>query len=464
MLYHLFEYLKDHMDFPGIGLFHYISVRSIAAMVVALLMALVVGRKIINRLRRRQICDSNIKTGDQGVNKTGTPTMGGLIIIIALLLPVLLLCNLTNLYVQLLIISTLWLGLIGFLDDSLKLRRKAGKQDRAIVRLLNKLQRKDKDGMKGELKIIGQIGLGLIVGLSLYISDQAIIGVKAPQDAVVTVQAADPTESSVPAQTAIYNRESRSTKTTIPFAKNYVFDYSWLSPVKGPAAHTIGWIIYILFIIFVVTAISNGTNLTDGRDGLAAGTVIIIGLSLGILAYVSGHIGYASYLNIMYIPNSGEMVVFMAGMLGALIGFLWYNAYPAQVFMGDVGSLTLGGIVAVFAIMIRVEWLLIILCGVFLAESVSVIIQRFWFRRTRIKNTKKLIKEGTYVKGQQVMGDRVFVRAPLHDHFIYNRAEVPGKILIKRPGESTSEPKVVVRFWIISILLAVLTIITLKIR
>lgn len=468
MLYHLFEYLRESRgaDFPGIGLTHYISVRSICAVVIALIMALIVGKRIINRLRKSQICDNNIKKGDHETSKAGTPTMGGLIIIIALLVPVLLFCNLTNLYVQLLIISTLWLGLIGFLDDSLKLRRKAGKQDRAVVRLLNKIQRKDKDGMKGELKIIGQIGLGLIIGLSLYFSDQAIIGVKAPKDATMAQIIADASNHTIEDDNPsnLYIRESQSTKTTIPFAKNYVFDYSWLSPIKGKSAHTIGWIIYILVITFVVCAVSNGTNLSDGRDGLAAGVVAIVVLTLACLAYVSGHIGYANYLNIMYIPNSGEMVIFMAGLLGALIGFLWYNAYPAQVFMGDVGSLTLGGIVAALAIMIRVELLLIILCGVFLAESVSVIVQRFWFRHTRLKATKKLIKEGKYVKGQVVPGERVYVRAPLHDHFIYNRADVPGKILLKWPKEPIAEPKVVVRFWIISILLAVITIVTLKLR
>ena len=454
MLYHLFEYLKQNVDFPGVGLFRYISVRSIFSVIIALLISLTAGKYIIARLKRSQITDTGIKTGENG--KSGTPTMGGLVIIVSLLVSVLLLCDLTNLYVQLLLVSTVWLAVIGFLDDMLKLRSKSGKTDTRFVRFLGKLQRRDKDGMKGKLKIYGQIGLGLIVGLSLYMSDKAVIVEIAhvPSEIETTEQIED----------MRYIRHVKSTKTTIPFLKDNLFDYSWLTPFKGKAGQKAGWLVYILVAIFVVTAVSNGTNLTDGRDGLATGTVAIAGITLGVLAYLSGHIVYARYLNIMYIPNSGEMVVFMAGLTGAMIGFLWYNAYPAQVFMGDVGSLTLGGIVAVFALMIRVELLLVILCGVFLAESVSVIVQRLWYKYTRIRATRQLMARGQYKPGEKVPGERIFIRAPLHDHYIFNKRDVEGTVRLKGPVEPIAEPKVVVRFWIISILLAVLTIVTLKIR
>ncbi|HOG25415.1 MAG TPA: phospho-N-acetylmuramoyl-pentapeptide-transferase [Bacteroidales bacterium] len=454
MLYHLFEYLKENVDFPGVGLFRYISVRSIMSVIIALMISLIAGKFIIARLKKNQITDTSVKTGDNG--KTGTPTMGGIVIIISLLVSVLLLCDLTNLYVQLLIVSTLWLSTIGFLDDLLKLRHKAGKEDTRIVRFLSKLRRKDKDGMKGKLKIYGQVGLGLIVGISLYLSDKTVIVEMkyVPSDAEQTEQV----------EATGYVRHVKSTKTTIPFLKDNLFDYAWLTPFKGAAGQKAGWVVYVLVAIFIVTAVSNGTNLTDGRDGLATGTVAIAGVTLGVLAYLSGNIVYARYLNIMYIPNSGEMVVFMAGLIGALIGFLWYNTYPAQVFMGDVGSLTLGGIIAVFALMIRVELLLVILCGIFLAESISVLVQRLWYKYTRIRATKKLTEQGKYQPGDVVKGERVWVRAPLHDHYIYDRKKVDTPILLKTPREPIAEPKVVVRFWIISILLAVLTIITLKIR
>ncbi|MFA5288332.1 MAG: phospho-N-acetylmuramoyl-pentapeptide-transferase [Bacteroidales bacterium] len=454
MLYHLFEYLKENVDFPGVGLFRYISVRSFMSVIIALIISLIAGKNIIARLKRNQITDTSAKTGDNG--KTGTPTMGGVVIIISMLVSVLLLCDLSNLYVQLLVVSTLWLSTIGFLDDLLKLRYKAGKQDTGFVRFLSRLRRQDKDGMKGKLKVYGQVGLGLIVGIALYVSDKAVI----VEMAQLSADDAQTEQVEVPA----YIRHVKSTKTTIPFLKDNLFDYSWLTPLGGAAGQKAGWIVYILVAILIVTAVSNGTNLTDGRDGLATGTVAIVGVTLGVLAYLSGNIVYARYLNIMYIPNSGEMVVFMAGLIGALIGFLWYNAYPAQVFMGDVGSLTLGGIIAVFALMIRVELLLVILCGVFLAESVSVMAQRFWYRRTRIRATKKLIAQGLYKPGDTVPGKRIWVRTPLHDHYIFDRSKVQGSIYLKGPKEPIAEPKVVVRFWIISILLAVLTIITLKIR
>lgn len=454
MLYHLIEFLKQHVDFPGMGLFRYISVRSIFSVIIALLVSLIAGKYIIARLKKNQITDTAVKTGENG--KSGTPTMGGIIIILSLLVAVFLLCDLTNLYVQLLIVSTLWLAGIGLLDDLLKLRRKSGKEDNKFMRFFLRFQRKDHDGMKGQVKIYGQIGLGLIVGLALFMSDRAVIVEMSPlsKDAEGTEQVEAPE----------YIRHVKSTKTTIPFLKDNLFDYAWLTPLTGEAGQKAGWVIYILVAIFIVTAVSNGTNLTDGRDGLATGTVAIAGITLGVLAYLSGNIIYARYLNIMYIPNSGEMVVFMSALIGALIGFLWYNTYPAQVFMGDVGSLTLGGIVAVFALMIRVELLLLILCGVFLAESLSVIIQRFWYKHTRIRKTKELIEKGEYTPGDVVPGERIFVRAPLHDHYIFDRSKVEGKIRLKDPEEPIAEPKVVVRFWIISILLAVLTIITLKIR
>lgn len=331
MLYHLFEYLKEFVDFPGIGLFRYISVRSVASVVIALLVTITMGKFIIAKLKKHQVTDHNIKIGDTANGKSGTPTMGGIIIIVALLIPVLLLCNLTNIYVQLLIVSTLWLAFIGLLDDLLKLRRKAGKGDNKFVRLLGKFQRKDKDGMKGQLKIIGQVGLGLIVGLSLYFSDEAVICEIMPGPA-------EDARTEIVDNRPHYVKHVKSTKTTIPFLKDNLFDYSWLSPVKGETGAKIGWVIYILVAIFIVTFVSNGTNLTDGRDGLATGTVAIVGVTLGVLAYLSGHIVYAKYLNIMYIPNSGEMVVFMSGFIGALIGFLWYNTYPAQVFMRRRGQ------------------------------------------------------------------------------------------------------------------------------
>lgn len=454
MLYHLFEYLKQYVNFPGIGLFRYISVRAIFSVIVALLLSMIAGKHIIARLKKLQITDQALKTGENG--KSGTPTMGGIIILLSLFASVFLLCDLTNLYVQLLLISTLWLSLIGFLDDLLKLRYKAGKEGGRLMRFLQTLQRKDRDGMKGKLKIYGQVGLGLIVGLALFFSDRAVIVElgKIPKDVNDTEQIVVPEDI----------RHVKSTKTTIPFLKDNLFDYSWLTPLKGEAGQKAGWVVYVLVAIFIVTAVSNGTNLTDGRDGLATGTVAIAGVTLGILAYLSGNIIYARYLNIMYIPNSGEMVVFMAGLIGALVGFLWYNTYPAQVFMGDVGSLTLGGILAVFALMIRVELLLVILCGVFLAESVSVILQRWWYKRTRIRKTKELMEQGSYTSGDVVPGERIFVRTPLHDHYIYDRKKVEGNIRLKDPEKPIAEPKVVVRFWIISLLLAVLTVITLKIR
>lgn len=454
MLYHLFEYLRQYVDFPGSGLFRHISVRAIFSIIVALLLSMIAGKHIIARLKKNQITDYAVKTGENG--KSGTPTMGGIIILISLFVSVFLLCDLTNLYVQLLLVSTFWLSLIGFLDDLLKLRHKAGKEDSRFMRFLHKLQRKDRDGMKGKLKIYGQVGLGLIVGLALFFSDRAVI----VELGKIPKEVSNSEEIVVPVDI----RHVKSTKTTIPFLKDNLFDYSWLTPLKGEAGQKAGWVVYVLVAIFIVTAVSNGTNLTDGRDGLATGTIAIAGVTLGILAYLSGNIIYARYLNIMYIPNSGEMVVFMAGLIGALVGFLWYNTYPAQVFMGDVGSLTLGGIIAVFALMIRVELLLIILCGVFLAESVSVILQRFWYKRTRIRRTKELMEQGSYTPGDVVPGERIFVRTPLHDHFIYDRKKVEGNIRLKDPEIPIAEPKVVVRFWIISLLLAVLTVITLKIR
>ena len=426
MLYNLIEYLKGHVDFPGIGLFQYISFRSISAVILSLLLAMFAGKKIIGKLAKRQIGEDIRDLGIEGqLQKKGTPTMGGIIILISTLIPALLFANLKNIYVWLLIAAAVILGVIGFADDYIKVFRK------------------NKDGLQGKFKIIGQIFIGLIVGLTLCFNDQAIIRVPA-----------DPMEKDAHPETIIYEgfgnrvtyfKDEKSTKTTIPFVKDNEFDYVWLSPVKGDTGQVIGWVVYILMITFVVTAVSNSTNLTDGMDGLATGVSAIVGSALGILAYVSGNIIYADYLNIMYIPNVGEVVIVLAAFVGALIGFLWYNSYPAQVFMGDTGSLAIGGIIAVAAIVIRKELLIPILCGIFFVESLSVIIQRAYFKYTKKK----------YGKGQ-----RVFKMTPLHHHFQKEGVDA----LIKSPKRILPEAKIVIRFWITTILLAVISIITLKIR
>ncbi|MDP3451396.1 MAG: phospho-N-acetylmuramoyl-pentapeptide-transferase [Bacteroidales bacterium] len=426
MLYNLYEYFKDFTDFPGMGLFRYISFRAFSAILLSLLIALFAGKVIIRRLAKRQIGEEIRDLGLEGqLAKKGTPTMGGVIIIIATLVPALLLGDLTNIYVQLLIISTIWLGVIGFADDYIKVFKK------------------NKEGLHGRFKIYGQISLGLIVGISLYMSDQAVVRVPAGslelnvQKELVTQEGFTPRLS--------YFKDEKSTKSTIPFVKNNEFDYAWLSPFKGEAGKKSGWIIYIVTIIFIVTAVSNGTNLTDGMDGLTTGVSAIVATTLAVLAYLSGNIIYADYLNIMYLPNTGEIVIVLAAFIGALVGFLWYNSFPAQVFMGDTGSLAIGGIIAVAAVMIRKELLIPILCGIFFIENLSVVIQRLYFKYTRIKY-------GT--------GRRVFRMAPLHHHFQKEGIEA----IINVPKRAIPEAKIVIRFWIIAVMLAVLTIITLKIR
>ncbi|MBP8677513.1 MAG: phospho-N-acetylmuramoyl-pentapeptide-transferase [Bacteroidales bacterium] len=426
MIYNLFDYLQESVDFPGLGLFRYISFRAISAVILSMLIALFVGKRIINKLAKRQIGESIRDLGLEGqMSKKGTPTMGGIIILVSLLIPAVLLGDLTNIYVQLMILTAVWLGFIGFMDDYIKVFKK------------------NKEGLQGKFKIFGQVGLGLIVGVSLYLSDQAVVRV--PSSELVKEAHAEVISQEGFTDKVEYFKDEKSTKTTIPFVKDNEFDYAWLSPVKGEIGQKVGWVIYVLMVIFIVTAVSNGTNLTDGMDGLTTGISAIVGVTLAILAYLSGNIIYANYLNIMYIPNTGELVVVLAAFIGALVGFLWYNSYPAQVFMGDTGSLAIGGIIAVAAIMIRKELLIPVLCGIFFVESISVIVQRLYFKYTRIKYGE---------------GVRIFRMAPLHHHF--QKEGVPA--LIQRPRRALPEAKIVARFWIIAIILAVLSIVTLKIR
>ena len=421
MLYHLFQYLEKIFTFPGAHLFNYISFRTGLAFILALLLSTIFGRNIINYLQKKQIGETVRDLGLEGqMSKKGTPTMGGIIIIIAILLPTLLLANLTNTYVLLMLITTVWLGLIGFLDDYIKVFRK------------------NKEGLSGRFKIVGQIGLGLIVGLTMYMSSDVVIRqnieVKGLTNRVENVFFA--------------KHDTKSTLTTIPFVKNNNLNYTNAFRWAGKNAQRYGWILFVLVSIFIVTAVSNGANLTDGLDGLATGSSAIIGVILGILAYVSGNVNYAGYLNIMYLPGTGELLIFAGAFIGATIGFLWYNAYPAQVFMGDTGSLTLGGVIAVFAIAIRKELLIPILCGVFLIENLSVMIQVAYF-----KYTKKRYGEGK----------RVFKMTPLHHH--YQKAGNSGiQAIFQRPIIAMPESRIVIRFWIVGIILAAITIITLKIR
>ena len=416
MFYHIFDYLEQ-FDFPGAGMFQYITFRSACAVILSLLIATVVGKRIIRILQKQQVGEEIRDLGLEGqMQKKGTPTMGGVIILLAILVPVILFARLDNVYIQLMIVSTIWLGLIGFLDDYIKVFRK------------------HKEGLKGRFKVIGQVGLGLIVGVTLYVSDDVLIREKVSISEVgVVTSTVDEGFVSENSQTVL-TKDIKSTKTTIPFFKNNEFDYAWFGALFGDYAEEIGWIVFIIITIVIVTAVSNGANLTDGLDGLATGTSAIVGATLGILAYVSGNMVYADYLNIMYIPHSGELVVFIAAFIGATIGFLWYNSVPAQVFMGDTGSLSLGGIIAVFAIMIHKELLIPILCGIFLVENLSVMMQVSYF-----KYTKKKFGEGR----------RIFLMSPLHHHF--QKKGIP-------------EPKIVTRFWIVGIALAVITIVTLKIR
>lgn len=416
MLYYFFKYL-DKLDFPGAGIFQYITFRSACAIILSLILATVIGKKVIKILQKQQIGEDIRDLGLEGqMQKKGTPTMGGIIILLSILIPVLLFARLDNVYIQLMIISTLWLGAIGFADDYIKVFRR------------------HKEGLKGRFKVIGQVGLGLIVGITLYASDDVVIREKVSVGSAGVITSMVDEGFREENTTRILAQDVKSTKTTIPFFKDIEFDYAWFTSFAGKYAEELGWVVFVLITILIVTAVSNGANLTDGLDGLATGTSAIAGATLGILAYVSGNMVYADYLNIMYIPHSGELVVFGAAFIGATIGFLWYNSFPAQVFMGDTGSLSLGGIIAVFAIVLHKELLIPILCGIFLMENLSVVMQVSYF-----KYTKKRFGEGR----------RVFLMAPLHHHF--QKKGIP-------------EPKIVTRFWIVGIILAVLTIVTLKMR
>lgn len=415
MLYYLFKYLET-LNFPGARLFDYISFRSSLAVITALLFSTIFGKKIIRVLQYQQIDDEIRDLGLEGqMQKKGTPTMGGIIIISSILLPTLLFGRLDNIYILLMIITTVWLGMIGFADDYIKV-------------FLN-----NKKGLAGKFKILGQVLLGLIVAATLYLSDDVVIREKV-QNVRGTVRTEDRAYEINEKEVQPMTVETKSTKTTIPFIKNHEFDYKWLLWFLKEGAGKWVWLLYSIMIIFIITAVSNGANLTDGLDGLATGASAISGAALGVFAYLGGNIIYAGYLNIMYIPNSGELTVFMSAFIGASIGFLWYNSYPAQVFMGDTGSLALGGILAVFAIIIRKEILIPLLCGIFLVENVSVMMQVAWF-----KYTKKRYGEGR----------RILLMAPLHHHF---------------QKKGFQEAKIVTRFWIIGIILAVLTIATLKMR
>ena len=414
MFYHLFRYLDQAYDFPGSGMFQYISFRAVAAFIMALLIVIYCGKPIIRFLQRKQIGEEIRDLGLEGqLQKRGTPTMGGVIILLAVLVPMLLFGRLDNIYVLLMLVSTLWLGFIGGLDDYIKVFRH------------------NKEGLKGGFKIVGQVGLGVIVGLTMWLSEDIVVREKVTRPVeTVYLNADGGREVSVTQRVVLSSEAVKTTQTTIPFLKNNELDYRSL--VGGDEGWS--WLFYIAVAIFVVTAVSNGANLTDGLDGLATGVSTPIAVVLGVLAYLSGHIVYADYLNIMYIPGSGELVVFAAAFVGALVGFLWYNSFPAQIFMGDTGSLSIGGIIAVFALCIRKELLLPLLCGVFLLESVSVMTQVSYFK---------------YTKRKYGEGRRIFLMSPLHHHF-------------QKKGQF--ETKIVVRFWIISLLLAAVTLVTLKIR
>ena len=436
MIYHLFQALKDY-DIPGQGLFTYLSFRGILSSVTAMLLAFFLGKSIIKWLQKKQIGETIRNLGLEGqMQKKGTPTMGGIIIIISVLVPVLLFCDLTNIYVILLVITTLWCGALGYADDYIK------------------VYKHDKEGLHPKVKLAGQIVLGFIVGLAVCFSNDIVVREKVPvkvgeQNIVEqgNTHSLNVDSETLVAQDVGWKMENvvKSTKTTIPFVKDHEFDYKWLSPFKGRWGWYCKWAIYVFMIVIVITALSNGTNLTDGLDGLAAGTTAIVGVVIGILAWLSGNLLNSKYLNIMYIPGAGEIAVFMSAFVGALLGFLWYNSYPAQVFMGDTGSLTIGGIVGVSAVLIRKELLLPLLCGIFLVEALSVIIQRYYF-----KYTKKKYGEGR----------RVFKMTPLHHH--YQKEGVPA--LISKPAHAVPEAKIVTRFWMIGIILAAATLALLKIR
>ena len=403
MLYYFFEFLENQYQIPGASLFTYISFRAAAAIITSLLISTIFGKRIIDFLRKKQIGESIRDLGLDGqIEKTGTPTMGGLIIIISTIIPVLLFANLKNIYIILLIVTLVWMGIIGFVDDYIK------------------LYKKDKDGLRGKYKIIGQIILGLFVGFTLFFHPE------------VTVK--DQSPFGIELQSADNLTEYKSSETTIPFVKDNVFNYSDLITWIDPGLESYTWIVFIFFVVLIIAAVSNGANLTDGLDGLAAGSSAIIILTLGVFTWVSGNIIFSDYLNIMYIPRVGEITIFIGAFVGALVGFLWYNTYPAQVFMGDTGSLTIGGIIAVISIAVRKEWLIPLICGIFLVENISVIMQVFYFKYTRKKYG---------------VGKRIFLMSPLHHHF---------------QKKGYHESKIVTRFWIVGIALAILSIITLKIR
>ena len=420
MFYYLFELLRD-FDIPGARLMTYITFRSGVALVLSLFIAIVIGRKIIDRLQKMQVGEIVRDLNLEGqMSKQGTPTMGGIIIIIAIVVPCLLVGKLSNVYMLLMLFSTIWLGCLGFADDYLKLARH------------------NKDGLKGKFKIVGQVGLGLVVGLTMYLSPNIVMR--------ENIEVENRTSHEI-----VIKHKSETIKapqTTIPFVKNNNLDYASLTRWKGKHAQTGGWILFILVTIIVVTAVSNGANLTDGLDGLCTGTSAVIGVALAIMCYLGGNVIYSSYLNIMYIPDSSELVVFAAAFIGATIGFLWYNSFPAQVFMGDTGSLTLGGIIAVFAILIRKELLIPVLCAIFFVEDLSVMLQVAYFK---------------YTKKRTGVGKRIFKMTPLHHHF-----QKPGNAgidaIIQRPIQAIPESKIVMRFTLIAIMLAVVTFVTLKIR
>ena len=434
MIYHLFQYFEQSgIDLPGMGLMHYLSFRAMMASVTAILVALLAGKRIIRLLQKKQIGETVRDLGLQGqIEKKGTPTMGGVIIILSILSGVLLFCDLTNIYVLLLILSTLWCGALGFTDDYIKVFRH------------------NKEGLSEKGKLVAQMLLGLIVGIAVWQSPDIVVREKVAGEATIVSSAEKTVEAEVLVENSSYKEENvvKSTKTTIPFVKNHEFDYRWLSPFKGVWGWYAKWAIYVLMIIIVITACSNGTNLTDGLDGLAAGTSAIVGVVLGVLGWLSGNLIDSNYLNIMYLPGTGEIAIFMSAFAGALIGFLWYNSYPAQVFMGDTGSLTIGGIIGVSAVLLRKELLLPLLCGIFFVESLSVLLQRAYFR-----TTKKRYGEGR----------RIWSMTPLHHHY-QDKKELPGHVLIHKPVPPHHEAKITARFWIVGIILAVATLALLKIR
>lgn len=422
MLYHLFEYLDKQFNIPGAGVFQYISFRAAMAIILSLVITTIFGKRLINMLRNLQVAETVRNLGLAGeAQKQGTPTMGGLIILGAILIPTLLFARLTNVYIVLILISTIWLGLVGFLDDYIKVFRK------------------NKEGLAGRFKVLGQVGLGVIVATTLYYnSNVKTRDFYRPEEVTTEFIKEHNLQTTIVDNQLMFTKDHHSTTTTIPFLKSAEFDYADLLKFAGSSYKDYNFLVYLLIVIFIITAVSNGANITDGIDGLAAGTSAIIGITLGILAYVSGNVVFSKYLNIMYIPHLGEMVIFAGAFVGACVGFLWYNSYPAQVFMGDTGSLALGGIIASFSLMVRKELLIPILCGIFLVENLSVILQVYYFKYQKKKHGIEYARE-----------HRLFKMSPLHHHY-------------QKSGYH--EAKIVTRFWIIGIMLAIVSIITLKVR